>query len=97
VTIIGTTRGLVSPVLAGHRACNAVYAGSIPVTSSKSFTAGYNQTADGEAHNLADVGSIPAPATNQRQHMFIDAVAAPAGSITGRINFEATRPDQTSL
>jgi hypothetical protein len=29
--------------------------------------------------------------------MFIDAVAAPAGSITGRINFEAARPDQTSL
>jgi hypothetical protein len=25
--------------------------------------AGYNQTADGDAHNVSDVGSIPTPAT----------------------------------
>jgi hypothetical protein len=36
-TKIGTMRGLGSPVLAGHRTCNADLAGSIPVPSSKRF------------------------------------------------------------
>ena len=80
LTTIGTTRGLVSPVLAGHFPCKEACAGSIPVTSSIRSEPGYNQTADGEAHNLADVRSTRTPGTNP----------------TVRFGQAKTRPDQFS-
>lgn len=74
----------------------ARHASSILVASPKQFIAGYNQTVDGEAHNLADAGSIPAPATNIKPVRHNDAFGIPAGARTGKVTFEATRPDQSS-
>ena len=79
-TTIGTTRGLVPTV--GVLSCKEQRIGSTPISSSKTFTAGYNQTADGEPHKLADVRSTRTP--------------APINPV-GRFGFaEATRPDQFS-
>lgn len=90
-----------------HLTCNEGGAGSIPVASSKRFVAGYNQPEDGAAHNRADVGSIPTPATIifvKPEHKqapvrptFIDARGIPANSPVGKIAFTVTQPDQRSL
>lgn len=72
----------------------ALRAGSIPVTGSKHFAAGYNQLADGEPHKLADTGANPVPVTTSPT--FLDARGIPVDANIGRVTFEQTRPDQSS-
>jgi Autographiviridae endonuclease VII len=61
LTTVSNTRGPVPTV--GRGLCISAYACATHVTGSKEFASGYNQTADGEAHNLADAGATPAPVT----------------------------------
>lgn len=59
--LLATTRRPVP--LSGTGLCIPGEARLIRAAGSRHFMAGYNQTADGESHNLSVAGAIPAPAT----------------------------------